>query len=239
MWPVIITVTVLVLIAIFYHYSQEYAEAKRIEKTIKSMQRDEKIVRITLPDDYNPQSNYRSDFFKNMYKSCDFAAVLGDPKYVEYMIYMTYKANLIASFEITQLSISDTQKEQLLINYNNNQYNALLEWLSDNTNVDNLAVIISSRFDAYEKIFYKYVNMEFSKMFVMSYISDTLYWFLENGWDSYYRNPNLLFNVSDIKGVNSNNSDEKLVLIHDQLEFFLLDYCDKHTNNYINQILQG
>lgn len=231
-------IIILVLLAIFYHNCQNYAAAKRIEKNIKSFHENEKFVRITLPDDHSTQSNDRSDFFKNMYKSCDFAAILGGSKYVEYMIYMTYKANLIASFEITQLGISDSKKCQLLIEYSNNQYNALLEWLSNNTNVDNLATIIRSRFHAYEETFSKYSSMEFSKAFVMSFISDTLYWFLENGWDTHCQNPNLLFDVSNINKVNSNTLDEKLVLIHDQLEFFLLDYCEKHTNNYINQILQ-
>lgn len=135
------------------------------------------------------KSNLIMDYFDNLLSELSFIEYYELPFQIDFLLFSLFKNRLCVISYLEQKKLSEDKKSYIMEKYDAFMYLAIGKWMDKNApSFINKAEITEMRLSAYNDVLLEIIDNPFA----MSIISNTLYWFIANGWEHNLENANLI-----------------------------------------------
>lgn len=172
-------------------------------------------------------------YFDELFSKLSQFKCYGKHHYIDIIIFALYKSRLCAVSFIWEKRMKEYVKLKIMDAYDCYQYLALGYWMDKNApSFSNKVDIADNRMKIYEKTFIEFIESPF----VMSILSRSFYWALDNGWelDNAGRStihPNQNFDFVALKNIGE--AEKKYARLYDELELIILNHCQLELPTFI------
>lgn len=179
------------------------------------------------PTTFLNEELFSPPYFDGLFQKLSYFREQGPHRYIDIILYATYKARICATMFISQSNLNDEMKHKVIDSYDRFQDLSLDGWLEKNASeFSNRSNIIDDRTDKYENA----LLSNDKNIGAMVLLARTFGWILDNGWELNSEGelttiPNKTLDIKTL--ADEDYLDEKHAKIQDEIEIATYTYCQQ------------